>query len=300
MGSKSLKKIASVALPIAASYFAPGIGTALGSSLSASTLGGIGGALGGGLGGLAGGGGIKGILGGAALGGAGGYLGNGGASDLLGGTKVGDAFGLSNANLGYNPGEIASGSLGSTVAPAASSGSSYAGIAGNILSAGLGTDANDEAKKALLRSQEQNTALLSPFLNEKFDGSDLYDTPGYKFQLEQGTKALDAANAARGNYYSGGALQDAAKYTTGLADSTYNNAYNQFLQTQAQKIGAAGGLTNINDTAANAIAGAGVNNSNILSQSLAGILGGRGITNTGAVNDNDQYAAILKKLLGTA
>lgn len=81
---KFLKKAARIALPIAGTVLAPGIGTALGSTLGTAALSGIGGALGGAAGGGIGGGGLSGALKGAALGGAGGYLAGGGLSDILG------------------------------------------------------------------------------------------------------------------------------------------------------------------------------------------------------------------------
>lgn len=56
-------------------------------------------------------------------------------------------------------------------------------------------------------------------------------TPGYEFQLEQGIGALDKSASATGNLYSGTQGTALEKYGQGLADSTYNNVYNQALQT---------------------------------------------------------------------
>lgn len=51
-------------------------------------------------------------------------------------------------------------------------------------------------------------------------------TPGYQFNLNQGEKAVQNSAAARGLGVSGAALKGAAAYATGLADSTYQNQFN--------------------------------------------------------------------------
>lgn len=56
--------------------------------------------------------------------------------------------------------------------------------------------------------------------------SQLIQTPGYQFNLSQGLRATQNAAAAQGLGVSGAALQGAAQYATGLADSTYQNQFN--------------------------------------------------------------------------
>jgi hypothetical protein len=51
-------------------------------------------------------------------------------------------------------------------------------------------------------------------------------TPGYKFNLSQGLKAVQQSGAARGLGLGGASLKGAAAYATGLADSTYQNQFN--------------------------------------------------------------------------
>ncbi len=51
-------------------------------------------------------------------------------------------------------------------------------------------------------------------------------TPGYQFNLKQGLQATQNAAAAKGLGVSGAALKGAATYATGLADSTYQNQFN--------------------------------------------------------------------------
>lgn len=55
--------------------------------------------------------------------------------------------------------------------------------------------------------------------------ADLEATPGFKFTLAQGLKSVQNSAAARGLGTSGAALKGAASYATGLADSTYNQQF---------------------------------------------------------------------------
>jgi len=55
-------------------------------------------------------------------------------------------------------------------------------------------------------------------------------TPGYQFNLSQGLKAAQSAAAAKGLGVSGAALKGASTYATGLADSTYQNQFNNAQQ----------------------------------------------------------------------
>lgn len=61
--------------------------------------------------------------------------------------------------------------------------------------------------------------------------ANLIQTPGYQFNLSQGMRAIQNSAAAKGLGVSGAALQGAAQYATGLADSTYQN---QFANQQTQ------------------------------------------------------------------
>lgn len=53
--------------------------------------------------------------------------------------------------------------------------------------------------------------------------------PGYQFQLQQGEQALQRSAAASGNLLSGGTAKDIEQYGQGLAQSDYQNVYNQAL-----------------------------------------------------------------------
>ncbi|MFM0566970.1 hypothetical protein PQQ88_01305 [Paraburkholderia caledonica] len=77
-------------------------------------------------------------------------------------------------------------------------------------------------------------ALSNPMLTQQFAApteQQAQSTPGYQFTLNQGLKSVQNSAAARGLGVSGAALKGAASYTTGLADSTYNDVFNRALQT---------------------------------------------------------------------
>ena len=80
-------------------------------------------------------------------------------------------------------------------------------------------------------TQLQN-ALSGGQLGGTFTPGDLTQDPGYQFRLAQGEQALGRKQSAGGNYFSGQALKEAQQYGQGLADQTYNDAYNRDLERQ--------------------------------------------------------------------
>lgn len=59
--------------------------------------------------------------------------------------------------------------------------------------------------------------------------------PGYQFQLDQGTNALEKGAASRGNLLSGTEGTALQNYGQGLAQSDYTNVYNQAMQEYLNK-----------------------------------------------------------------
>ncbi|WP_156174074.1 DNA transfer protein p32 [Cupriavidus basilensis] len=58
----------------------------------------------------------------------------------------------------------------------------------------------------------------------------LEQTPGYQFTLQQGLKGVDNAAAAKGLNLSGAQMKGISDYTTGLADQTFQQQYQNALQ----------------------------------------------------------------------
>lgn len=294
-----------------------GVGSGLeaaGSIVGGETLGPIfgktiGSTLGGALGGAGAGGisnGASGIASGALRGGIGGYLSGGGLG------QIGDAIGLTGNNglLGTSAGTplangvgptqgsgilgtatrglsdfgsaLGIGGGGGSTYSGGPSGSSYGGLA-TLLSGANSINANDNAKDDLLSAQRKALSRYQPYVDAKFTPGDLTQDPGYQFQLQQGDQALGRQESAKGGYFSGAALKAAQDYGQGLAGTTYNNAYNRWLQQNNQNIGVAGDLSGLDQQGGNVRANAGIANSNVLNRGLSSLLNGYGAySNTGA------------------
>lgn len=120
------------------------------------------------------------------------------------------------------------------------------------------------------------TELTSPI---KMDQAALEATPGYQFNKTQGLKAVQNSAAARGLGVSGAALKGAATFATGLADSTYQNQFNNANTNQSNAYNRLKGLI---DTGANAAAGTG----------QAGTAAATGVSNAAIGAGNAQAAGI--------
>jgi hypothetical protein len=166
------------------------------------------------------------------------------------------------------------------------------------VSALLGSRTNAKAEKQLLAQQAANKALYEPYLNFNFNPGDLTEDPGYKFNLAQGNQALDRQQLAKGGYFSGNALKEAQSFGQGLADNTYNTAFNRALQTNAAGLQGAGAVAGVNDNVGNIKAGSTVNTGNLYSGALGSILGGNSFTNSGALQggNGDYLSNLLRQL----
>lgn len=89
--------------------------------------------------------------------------------------------------------------------------------------------------------------LLKPVT---MDQAALEQTPGYQFNKAQGLKAVQNSASARGLGVSGAAMKGAATYATGLADSTYQNQFNNAVTNQTNTYNRLMGLTNAGQNAA--------------------------------------------------
>lgn len=226
----------------------------------------------------------------------------GGASSYSGTNTnfLGDNFSLGGADIGSNDvnGFLKTGA-NTYSAPAIAGATEVAkstDYASPLLSALLGTRANDKAEKALLSGQQANQALLAPYSNGfSFTPGDLTQDPGYQFNLSEGTKAADRAQLARGGYFSGGAAKELAQFNQGLADNTYNSAFTRALQ--GRNAGLTGALANagINTDIGNIKANSATNTGNLYSGALGSLLGGNSFTNTGALQGGFDIQEFLRK-----
>ncbi|KKW92688.1 hypothetical protein [Sphingobium chungbukense] len=95
-------------------------------------------------------------------------------------------------------------------------------------------------------------------------------TPGYKFQLDEGLKAINRSNAARGILNSGGADKARMRYASGLAASNYDAFANRIAALAGVGQSATGQTAAAGQAASNAITSAyGVNGQNQANAAMA-------------------------------
>lgn len=237
----------------------------------------------------------------------------------LGGTLAGGGANLTTAAKGAF-GSLGGGNVGSTAA------NLFSGIQGTTAAKTAAQKQLAANRKALeLQSQvyNQTQANLNPFLTsgtaaggrlsdllgvsgnagaegygdfaKRYTPEDLTNDPGYQFRLSEGTKAINQSLGAKGGLFSGQALKEAQKYGQGLADQTYNDAYQRYVNDQQRLYGQLSGQQGVGLGAAGTLAGVGQNyaanagnlygtagdiaanrvtqQGNVMNQSLANIMG---------------------------
>ena len=92
----------------------------------------------------------------------------------------------------------------------------------------------------------QNTSAgLYGSLTKPFTGADLQNDPGYQFTRSEGMRGIRNDMAARGGLYSGATLKALDKFNTGLADTTFTNAFNRDAATKDRTAGYLGNLAGL-------------------------------------------------------
>lgn len=108
------------------------------------------------------------------------------------------------------------------------------------------------------------TGINSGDLLRSFSAADFQADPGYQFRMDEGMKALQRSQAAKGGLLSGGAMKGIERWGQGLASEEYQNAYNRFGTNQANQFNRLASIAGIGQTANNALGQAGSNYANAL------------------------------------
>ncbi|WP_140402413.1 DNA transfer protein p32 [Burkholderia multivorans] len=123
----------------------------------------------------------------------------------------------------------------------------------------LGSDSISQLQSML------GSGALSPQFSFNPTEAQLEQTPGYQFTLQQGMKNLNNQLAAKGLNLSGAQAKGLANYTTGLADQTYQQQYQNALQNfmtnygvQADQYNRLAGLVGLGQNAAAGVGNAGL------------------------------------------
>jgi hypothetical protein len=117
--------------------------------------------------------------------------------------------------------------------------------------------------------------------------SDFMASPDYEFRKAEGQRAINRAGSARGNFYSGGALKEAADLGSNLAAGEFQNARNNYNEDFATKYGQYGDAYNRYNTNFGLGYGQARDDSNTLYNRYAGLAGaGAGTANAAVQNNN--------------
>jgi hypothetical protein len=81
------------------------------------------------------------------------------------------------------------------------------------------------------------------------------DTPGYQFQVQQGTEAINRGAAAHGGAMAGRTMADLARFGQGMADQNFGNYYGRVNDFYGTGVNAAGQLAGHHMNAGQGLAG---------------------------------------------
>jgi hypothetical protein len=98
-----------------------------------------------------------------------------------------------------------------------------------------------DAQNAAAAKDPTYGSLLRPYRNGEefsFTGKDLATDPGYKFGLDQGTQGIERGQASRGNFLSGGAMKELARYNEDYAGTKFNEGFGRAQSTWNTNLGA--------------------------------------------------------------
>lgn len=88
----------------------------------------------------------------------------------------------------------------------------------------------DEQKQLDILNQYKSGSLGMQTADSNSILSQLQNTPGYKFMMQQGLQGIDRSAAAQGLLGSGASMKGAQEYGSGLAEQTYNTRVSQLAQ----------------------------------------------------------------------
>lgn len=135
-----------------------------------------------------------------------------------------------------------------------------------------------------------------------FDVESFYDyaDPGYAFQLQQGTQALQNSAAAGSGALSGAALKDLLKYNQDYAGTAYNDSFNRYQTQQGNIFSRLAGLLQLGQGAASGTGTQGVSLAGQAGQAIsnAGTAAGAGLVGAGNSVGNGLTNYWLMRQLG--
>ncbi len=156
-----------------------------------------------------------------------------------------------------------------------------------------------------LQAGQQGISSLSSMLQPggeltrqfSYSPTDLQNDPGYQFQLQQGSQALARQSASQGQSLGGGEKAALAQYSQGLADTTYNNAYNRALTTfQTNRQNTLQPLNTLINAGQNATGQFNNASQNYGSQTSQNLIGGAQYQSNVGLNTQQEVAGLLQNI----
>jgi len=98
---------------------------------------------------------------------------------------------------------------------------------------------------------------MMPQFTQPFGMQQFQESPAYQFNLEEGSKAINKAAAARGQYYNPATLKELARFTQGTASNEFQNAFSNYQTNLGNIWNRMYGLTGTGQSAAAGVGGFG-------------------------------------------
>jgi len=187
---------------------------------------------------------------------------------------------------------------GGTIAAARNGGDASKGLldpAGVIIPQGSNTPADPAMASADQMDGyygDQSDPAYGSF-TQPFDVEQFYDyaDPGYAFELQQGTQALQNSAAAGSGALSGAALKDLLGYSQNFARTGYNDAFNRYQTQQGNIFSRLSSIAQLGQNAAAGVGSQGTQLAGNAGQALTNAGGAAGAGIVGAGNAIGQGAS---------
>jgi hypothetical protein len=147
------------------------------------------------------------------------------------------------------------------------------------------------AGKTALNTITQDQANGTGFA-AAWDPSNLSQTPGYQFQLQQGNQAIQRSAAAQGGLLSGAAGKAMDQYSQGLAGTTYQNQLTDYLAQSNQQYNQLAGVAGLGQSATQSANTTGTSAINSIGQNtIAGATGAANASASGLVGASNAFSS---------
>lgn len=134
-------------------------------------------------------------------------------------------------------------------------------------------------------------SLISPFTADTFKQY----SPAYQFQLQQGQQGVLNSDSSGQGALSGAALKDLTSYNQGMANTSFNNAFNQYQTQQGNIYSRLAGIANLGQSAASQTAQSGTALAGQAAQSATNVGSALG---AGAIGQGNAWSGGLSNLSG--